>query len=221
MAKYNTSFTHCNLSSRHASYRLGLIDPRQVAPMLVEPVDAPAFKLLVPGPEHLPTSLLIDPEFERGAIVGYGVADLEVEFSDLPVISPAHVANWVYKSFDWDVCHGESRAWLVGYLLGALSSLAENDRALALVGIAHLSFILALVPSLPEPSLYRALSDAGFCHDQSVRAYRSNVRAHKEAGCDLPMAQRFALADYAHLDTPYADGSRSSAYQLDEESEVA
>ena len=221
MAKHITSFTQFNPSSRHVSYRLGLIDPSTLAPMTVDPLDAPCFKLLVPGPADLPTSLLIDPEFRLGAIVGYYAADLEAELEALSVFSPLSVTNWIWKDFYWNITHDYSRAWLVGYLLGTLTSLAEVNRALALVGIAHLSFLLALVPPVAGYQLYRALNDARCLHSNALGAYRFAVRAYKEAGCDLSHAQRFALTGYAHVNTRYADGSSFLAAPDADESEVA
>lgn len=201
MAKYTTSLAQFGLSSRHASYRLGLIDPSTLASLTVDPLDAPCFKLLVPGPCDLPTSLLIDPEFQDGAIVGYD--DLSNEMQS----TPAGVVNWVWKQFSegvFDRYEPLPRAWVVGFILGALSYLADVDRVLSLVGIAHLSYILALVPSLPLPRPLSALREMDCLHDKAVRAYRLEVRTHKEHGMDFQSASRAALAGFLSACIPSA-----------------
>lgn len=224
MAKHTTSHAQFLMSTRYASYRLGLIDPCQIAPMLVDPLDAPCFKLLVPGPHSLPTSLLIDPDFQEGAIYGY--------LNDDPGETPAGVANWVWKEFYRTMRDdANARGWCVGWILGALSRLAETHRALALVGIAHLAFVLSLVPSLPEPSIFPALCDAHFYHNELIRAFRSEVRNYKASGLTFSDASYAALANFAFVNAPYADGCVSLALhaetpfqpasQYADESEVA
>ncbi len=212
MAKQATFAQHSLLSSRHASYRLGLIDPRSLAPMLIDPLDVPCFKLLVPGQEVF-ASLLIDPGFQDGAIWGY----YDPEMCE----TPAQVANWVWHELRSGLYDApDDRAWLVGFLLGSLSCLAETNRLIALVGIAHLSFVLSLVPPLLQPRLSRTLCKVGALHDTIVRAYRALVRDHKAQGLDFAAASHAALTGLSHLHAPYADGSCSNALPV-EESEVA
>ncbi len=213
MAKQAFYTQHVSLSSCHASYALGLIDPFQVGPMLVEADDDLSFKLLVPG--ALPASMLAHPEFEYGAIDGYGDVRQEMQGT------PAGVANWTWQQLREGFADTAlPRPWVMGFILGALSYLAETDRALALVGIAHLFFLFPLVPPLSGSRLSRALLDADCAHDKAVRAYRARVRDMKAQGLDFAAASLAALAGLCHLHAPYADGSLSNALPTDE-SEVA
>src|SRR5579875_1843512 len=183
-----------------SSYRLGLIDPATLVPVTIEPcddgvfLDLPSFSLLVPGPSLVLPSLLADLDFQRGATFGYWSGDLDAELEEYGVASPAKVANWVAFTFFDDLLREASCAWTVGYLLGSLTCLAETDQTLALVGIAHLCYVLALVPALSLSVPFGVLHDAQFAHDQVIRAYREQVRVLRAQGMDFVPASRAALA---------------------------
>lgn len=190
-------------TSRVNSYVLGPLDLSRVTWLDVDPLDAPAFKLPVLVSPDLPALLLRRSRFRDGAIVGYEVTDLGEEIGGAGPL-PVRVANWLWRAFSWDLLHGSSYAWTVGYLLGALAFLAETDRELALVGLAHLSFLLSLVPNVPHPLLSLALHRAGASHNLAVRDYRAKVRTLREQGMDLLQASRLALAGGQSSYTPNA-----------------
>ena len=81
-------------------------------------------------------------------------------------------------------------------MLGDLAWLAETERTLALVGLAHLCFLLPFLslwldsPFWPPCSLHRA----HFPHTQALRAYRAQVRTYREQGKSFAQAQRLTLA---------------------------
>lgn len=178
-------------SSRHASYTLGPIDPGQVVSLRIEPADAPSFTLLALGPADLPASLLADPSFQDAAMYGYDTGELN-DYLDGWGFAPVRVANWIWNTFHWDMSRKGSRIFTLGYILGALARLAEAEHTLALVGLAHFSFLLSLVPDpCPFPAV---LGDAGLFHDQAVRAFRDRVSLLKAAyGLDVWDASRLAL----------------------------
>ncbi len=82
----------------------------------------------------------------------------------------------------------------MGFLLGSLMILAEEDRQLALVGMAHVCFLVSLVPGRAHTGFKRMLSEAGVVHDVVVRVYRASVRVLKEQGVCVSEARRLALS---------------------------
>ena len=51
------SLSQFNLSSRYASYRLGLANPATITPLTIFPRDEPSFTLLAPSPDDLPVQV--------------------------------------------------------------------------------------------------------------------------------------------------------------------
>src|SRR5690242_18824488 len=121
MAKHTQFAQHSDTSSRHASYILGLIDPRQVVPMLVEPSDAPAFTLLVPGLDCLLSTQEAQRRFYHAASDGYYAGDLDNEMDGCG-FAPVRVVNWIWKNVSWDLRHMVTEhlesdlAFMVGYI---------------------------------------------------------------------------------------------------------
>lgn len=79
-----------------------------------------------------------------------------------------------------------------------MTRLAETDRILALVGMAHLCFLLPLLtqerPSdWPRSEPYHAR----ILHDRAVKTYRARVRVCREQGKSFDEAQRLALVTAA------------------------
>lgn len=198
MSKHTITLANFRLSSHRAtSYTLGPIDADTLASLTVDPINAPTFQLLVPGPNDLPTSVLIDAQFRDGAIWGYYDLDWENSVQNGGE-HPASIANWVSNTLSWDLLHGdthafEAYAFSVGYVLGALSSLAQLEQTLALVGIAHLAFLLLLIPPLPFPLLQGAVHEAQSCHDAAIGAYRARVQELRCLGIRWEEAKMLAL----------------------------
>ena len=98
--------------------------------------------------------------------------------------------NWTYYSLHdelwdeqtWEELDPHVSAWIVGWMLGSLAKLAETERMLALIGVAHLCFLLPFLSlvtlAYPPYGLYRA----HFPHTEALRAYRRCVRGHREKG---------------------------------------
>jgi hypothetical protein len=86
--------------------------------------------------------------------------------------------------------------WILGFFLGELASIAEQDWTLALTGLAHYGFLLPLItqkrPSdWPRYEPYHAY----FLHRRAMKAYRARVRVYREQGKSFDEAQRLALAN--------------------------
>jgi hypothetical protein len=175
------------------SYAIGPHDPARVTILPVHLSSGAECSLLVPV--LLPPSLLYDPQFTEGYEAGYLSPDAEAEWS-VP-----QIVNWTYHFIQRELHFEEAWEdfglhlpdWIVGCVLGDLAGLAETERTLALVGVAHLSFLLPFL-SLdsrfwPPVNLYRA----DFPHRLALHDYRARVRSYREQGKSCEEAQRLAL----------------------------
>src|SRR6266567_7445457 len=125
-----------------SSYAIGPIDPMQVTSLQAHLSSGEEYSLLVPV--QLPASILTDPMFQEGYEWGYLDGELEAEWS-VP-----HLVNWTYNTLSqelwderaWEALGLHLPAWIVGWVLGDLARLAGTERTLALVGLAHLCFLL-------------------------------------------------------------------------------
>ncbi len=181
-------------SSLTPSYAIGPINLAQLISLPAHFSTGEECSLLVPV--HLPPSLLTDPACQGGYEWGYLEGELDEEWS-VP-----RIVNWTYNTLHdelwdkeaWETLGAHVSAWIVGWLLGSLARLAETERTLALVGMAHLCFLLPFLsldaPSWPPRGLYRA----HFPHTEVLRAYRGCVRTYREQGKSFTEAQRLALA---------------------------
>ncbi len=171
------------------SYAIGPINPAQVTPLHAHLSTGDECSLLVPV--QLPSSLLAHPAFKDGYEWGYLEGNPEEEEWTFPKL-----LNEVYAILS-ELC-GDSDPdfypWTLGFLLGELASIAEQDKTLALTGLAHYCFLLPLLtqkrPSdWPRYEPYHAY----FLHRRVVKAYRARVRVYKEQGKSYDEAQRLAL----------------------------
>ncbi len=177
-----------------SSYAIGPVDPMQITLLQAHLSSGEECSLLVPI--HLPLSFFIDPMFKEGYEWGYLDGELEAQWS-VP-----HLVNWTFNTLSqelwderaWEALGLHLPAWIVGWVLGDLARLAETERTLALVGIAHLCFLLPFLsldtPFWPPCSVQRA----HFPHTQALRTYRAQVRTYREQGKSFAEAQRLALA---------------------------
>jgi hypothetical protein len=175
------------------SYAIGPLDPAQFSTLHARLATGAECCLLIPL--HLPLWFLHDPQFKEGYEAGYLDPETEEGWS-VP-----QIVNWTYHfiqrelDFDeaWEDFGLHLPAWIVGCLLGDLAGLAETERTLALVGVAHLAFLLPFLtldsPFWPPVNLYRA----DFPHRMALRAYRARVRSYREQGKCFEEAQRLAL----------------------------
>jgi hypothetical protein len=175
------------------SYMIGPLDPAQFTILQAHLETGEEYSLLVPI--HLPLALFIDPLFKDGYECGYLEGDVTEEWS-VP-----RLVNWTYNSFNeefyselaWDELGLHLPAWTVGWILGSLAQLAETDCILALVGLAHLCFLL---PLLTLDSTYWPpcnLRRADFLHRLALRSYREQVRIYREQDKSFADAQLLAL----------------------------
>lgn len=172
------------------SYTLGSLGESSLTAYGMRSDRGEEFSLLVPA--QLPFSLMRATAFQDGAAFGYGYGD---EMGTTPI----QVVNAVHRDFCGELCQGGTYAWIVGYLLGCLTMLAENDRRLALVGMAHLCFLVASVPDCAHVAFSQALSDVEMVHNALVRVFRGRVRVFREQGVDWLQAQFQALSVFNGL----------------------
>jgi hypothetical protein len=176
------------------SYAIGPLDPAQVRILPVRLSSGEACTLLLPL--NVSPSFLHDQQFAEGYEAGYLSPETEEAWS-IP-----QLVNWTYHFIQREL-HSEEAwndfglhlpAWVVGCVLGDLAGLAETERTLALVGVAHLSFLLPFLtfdsPFWPPVNLYRA----DFPHRVALRTYRTRVRSYREQGKSFAEAQQLALA---------------------------
>src|SRR5260370_12525475 len=181
-------------SSLTSSYAIGPVDPAQITTLHAHLATGEECSLLVPI--HLPLSLFIEQMFKESYESGYLEGEVDEEWS-VP-----RIVNWTYNIFNdepydedaWEELGLHLPAWIVGWVLGSLARLAETEQTLALVGLAHLCFLLSRLtldsPFWPPCVLRRA----DFLHRQALCAYRKQVRTYREQGRSFAEAQRLALA---------------------------
>jgi hypothetical protein len=172
------------------SYAIGPIDPAQLMPMHARLSTGDECVLLVPA--HLPPSLLAHPAFKDGYEWGYLEGNPEEEAWTVPKL-----VNELYQNLE--ELSGKHEPdfypWTLGFFLGELANIAEQDWTLALTGLAHYCFLLPLLTqerpaNWPRHELYNAY----FLHRQVVKAYRARVRVYREQGKSFDEAQRLALS---------------------------
>jgi len=191
-------------SSPTSSYAIGPIDPAQFTTLSAHLATGEEYALLVPI--HLPLALFLDAMFKDGYECGYLYGELDEGWT-IP-----RIVNWTYYTIQdelyeeeaWEELGLHLPAWVVGWVIGDLAGLAETERTLALVGLAHLCFLLpflALDADAPCWPPYR-LRRADFPHRQALCAYRKQVRTYREQGRSFTEAQRLALAASAERLAP-------------------
>jgi hypothetical protein len=182
------------------SYAIGPIDPAQIITLHLHLSDGDECSLLIPV--HLPRLILDDPAFRDGYEWNY-LTEEEGEDKEWTG-SVMQVVNHIYRSLadprlyrniDTGEVEPDFLPWETGWLLRDLTRLAEMDRTLAYVGVAHLCFLLALfTQACPSFLLYRNASyRADSLHTRAVKAYRARVRTYREQGKSFQEAQRLAL----------------------------
>ncbi len=182
------------------SYAIGPIDAAQIVTKHVHLSDGEAFTQLIPT--HLPLSILNDPAFRDGYewnIASEEEGDEEEEWTTIVTRLVNHVYTSLtdtrlYRDLDTGKVRPDFLPWQVGWLLRDLTRLAETDRTLALVGIAHLCFLLPLLTQ-ERPSDWPRYEPyhARILHDRAVKAYRARMRTYREQGKSYDEAQRCAL----------------------------
>lgn len=177
-----TTLTQASLASSSVlarcgtSYAPGPLDETSLVEVPMQSISGDDFRLLVPGPAHLPVPLVDADAFREGACAGYAYGAEWVRMK-----TAVAVANLVCWSLFWNISHGESYEWTVGLTLGGFALLAEEDRQLALVGIAHLCFLARLVPDCTHRDV-RAIHEARAIHNAAINAYQASVQALREQG---------------------------------------
>lgn len=170
-----------------ASYSLGLLDESTLVEVTMQSEYGPDFGLLVPGFADFPMHLSEQTAFHDGAGAGYYLGEHLGE-------TPLQVANTIYRIFSDDFEIGDAFTWIVGYLLGCLAVLAQQDRQLALVGMAHLCFLISCISEPSSFLLSHALGLADILHREVLQAYRAQVQVLKAQGFCLEEAWWAALS---------------------------
>lgn len=187
-----------------SSYIVGPLDPAHVLTIPFRLASGRRYSLLMPV--SLPLSIMRDSAFRDGHqwnAESEEECDEEEEEEQAWTSSVPCLLNHLYHSLtnarlyrnletgeefsDW-------RAWEAGWLLGDLPRLAERDRTLALVGLAHLRFLLrVLTRESSQNTLSPGPSQVHVLHGQVIQAYRTRVQEYRAQGCSYDEAQRLAL----------------------------
>jgi hypothetical protein len=143
-------------------------------------------------PVQVSPALLAHPVFQDA----YECAYLESEAEDKEWSIPK-LLNTVYRELEDVVRYAKEPdiyPWTVGFVLGMLTLVAEQDTTLALTGLAHCCFLLPLMTQ-PRPSDWprREPYHAFLFHRRAVKAYRACVRVYQAQGKNFFEAQRLAL----------------------------
>lgn len=172
-----------------SSYVVGPIDPTTLIPVRVRLSTGETIACSIPP--FIPLAILRHPWFREGCEWGYNETDLEEEAYTFPKL-----LNEVYGMLD--ELRYEPRSdfgpWTIGFVLGELARLAEQDRLLALTGLAHYCFVLSFLSPGSWSYPFLRLIWARDPHIQAMKAYRARIRMYREQGKSFEEAQRLALA---------------------------
>src|SRR5579859_1123202 len=125
-----------------AQYVIGPIDPAQLLTLQVRLPNDQQICLLVPA--RLPHSVLNRTLFSEGCRWGCFASEDEAEAAAREERSVPKLLNSISLALHaelWGERNRDDYAWVIGFLLGKLTSLAATERMLALVGFAHLRFL--------------------------------------------------------------------------------
>jgi hypothetical protein len=182
-----------------ASYQLGPLHPSLLSWSMIFLSNGSVGHFLYPDESLLPDGMLTDPRFLEGVVFGLETAHFVLDdfLSNFAIL-----ANRLFHSLNRELCSPESYVWAVGFHLGVLSVLAEDefeveeDYLMASVGVHHLCYLVSIIPPLPRLELFAALDKADHVNDRVVRAYRDRLRSLRQAGMQGPEVQRLALHGY-------------------------
>lgn len=173
------------------SYVIGPIDPAQIITMHAQLSTGDECVLLVPV--QLPPSILTHLAFKEGYECGYLEGNQQEEVWTFP-----KVLNEIYAELREghnDADPADAVPWTLGFLLGELASLAEQDQTLALTGLAHFAFLIPLFAhKRPADWPRREPYHPYYRHRHVMKVYRERIRAYKEQGKSFDEAQRLAVA---------------------------
>ncbi|MGB8345599.1 MAG: hypothetical protein WCD86_12000 [Ktedonobacteraceae bacterium] len=158
-------------------YVVGPIDPTMFIPVRVRLSSGETIACSIPP--SIPLAVLTHPFFQEGCEWGYSETDLEEEAYTFPKL-----LNEVFGMLDElrfieesDFC-----PWTLGFVLGELACLAEQDRILALIGLAHYCFVLSFLSPGSWGYPFLRLMWMRDPHTQAMKAYRARVRMYREQG---------------------------------------
>src|SRR5713226_1753662 len=204
-------------SSPTSSYAIGPIDPAQFTTLSAHLATGEEYALLVPI--HLPLALFLDAMFKDGYECGYLYGELDEGWT-IP-----RIVNWTYYTIQdelyeeeaWEELGLHLPAWVVGWVIGDLAGLAETERTLALVGLAHLCFLLPFLaldadaPCWPRTGgdaptfriVRRSVPTASRCVrivSKADRSVRRNGRTWQQAGRSWLQSMELCLSKNEETD---------------------
>lgn len=183
------------------SYVIGPLDATHVVSVQALMSEGGACPLLLLL--DVPPSILVTPAFQDGYTYNHLSEEEMGEEEEEWKTSVTRVVNYIYTTLTDDCCYRDLQTgtampeflpWQVGWLLRDLTRVAETDRTLAYVGIAHLRFVLFLLThERPADWPVSEPYDAHLLHRRAIKAYRARVRLYREQGKSYQEAQRLAL----------------------------
>jgi len=158
-----------------SSYTVGPIDPEILVPVRVRLSTGETIACSIPP--SVPLAILMHPFFQEGCEWSYNETDLEEEAYTVPKL-----LNEVYGMLDElrFIEEPDFGLWTIGFVLGELARLAEQDRLLALTGLVHYCYILSFLSPGNWGYPFLRLMWARDPHTQAMKAYRERVRGYRE-----------------------------------------
>ena len=184
--------TPSSFVSSSFSYAVGPIDPTCLTSLHTHLSTGDECCLLIPV--QLPPALHTHPVFKEA----YECAYLE-SYAGEEEWSIPKLLNTLYRELNDLQRYAKEPdvyPWTVGFMLGVLALIAEQDRTLALTGLAHYCFVLPLM-TLARPSSWprREPYNAFLFHQRAVKKYRVRVHTYQEQGKSFDEAQSLALQE--------------------------
>lgn len=173
-----------------SAYSIGpMLNPDKLIPMQVQLTSGQRLSCGIPS--TIPLTILMHPMFREGCEWGYNETYPEEQAYTLPTM-----LNELFQFLSElrDVDDPEFCPWTIGFSLGTLARLSEEDCLLALTGLAHLCYLLSFLSPGSWGYPFSRLGWAYEFHLTAMWDYRARIRMFCEQGKSFVEAQRLALA---------------------------
>lgn len=172
-----------------SSYTVGpTVDLAKLIPIQVQLSSGKTLSSFIPP--TIPLSILIHPIFREGCEWGYTETYPEEEAYTFPKLLN-EISRFLSDLRDID--EPEFCPWTIGFTLGELARLAEEDGLLALTGLTHFCYLLSFLSPGSWGYPFSRLGWAQGFHQTAMQDYRARIRMHRQTGKSFAEAQRCAL----------------------------
>ena len=172
-----------------SSYAVGpMLDPTNLIPIQVQLSSGQTLSCAIPP--TIPLAVLMHPFFRDGCEWGYTETDLEEQAYSFPKLLN-EICQFLNEMRD--INEPEFCPWTMGFTLGTLVRVAEEDCLLALTGLSHFCFLLSFLSPGSWGYPFMRLAWASQFHLQAMKDYRARIRMYREVDKSFEEAQRLAL----------------------------